>query len=226
MNLATEGAEVGNTVTPNAGPRNTPHRVDGYADCVQQRCLYRNADGKHCMQLISCGAVPAHFESHGVKAICRMSAVTCRWDGCLENCLRHNFVRHIREKHLGHTRKSTVHNPEKGRRHHTSLRRETDGARSQNEPRVDEHAGSTPQLCKYRDPDGEPCMQEITYATVPKHFATCHGVKAISREQRVTCRWVGCVEKQVRRHSFVRHIREKHLGYTRGSALRKFGKAR
>lgn len=225
MALVTERAEVGNTATPNAGPRSKP-RVNEHTCCTQIVCSYLGPDGRSCLKPITCTTVPEHFESHGVKGIPRTAGVICRWEGCFEVCVRHNFVRHIREKHLAHTRGSAACNPDEDRQQQTSFRGEADDAGSRNDPHANEPAISAPQLCQYQDRDGGLCMTEITHATVSNHFATCHGIKAMSRGQPITCRWVGCVNRGLKRHNFVRHIREKHLGQTRGSALRKSEKVR
>lgn len=214
---------MGNTPTPNAGSKTKP-RVKEHTCCTPMVCHYLGSDGiRPCLERITCATVPEHLESHGVKGIPRMASVVCRWEGCFEGCMRHNFVRHVREKHLAHTRGSATRNSHENPRQHTSSHEEADDAGSRNDSRVDEH--SAPRLCQYRDPHGALCLQYITHATVSTHFANCHGVKAMSRGQLIACQWDGCVNKHVRRHSFVRHIREKHLGHTRGSTLRKSEKA-
>ncbi|KAI5981335.1 hypothetical protein EDD15DRAFT_2413145 [Pisolithus albus] len=48
--------------------------------------------------------VPEHFVSHGIAKKHRGLKIPCEWDGCSRGVVRHNFVRHIREKHLGHVR--------------------------------------------------------------------------------------------------------------------------
>ncbi|KAI5980431.1 hypothetical protein F5J12DRAFT_885656 [Pisolithus orientalis] len=212
MALVTERAEVGNPVIPNAGPKNKP-RFDEHPNCPRTLCLYPGPSGTQCLQPISCSTVPEHFESHGIKAIYRAGG------GYL--VARHNFVRHVREKHLGHTRGGLAAlSSGKSRRQHTSFHAAADDAEPSNESHINERANRAKQLCQYQDPDKGLCMLEITCATVSEHFATYHGVRAMSRSQWVDCRWVGCVDKRLRRHSFVRHIREKHLGHTRGSVLK------
>ncbi|KAI6003175.1 hypothetical protein F5J12DRAFT_783618 [Pisolithus orientalis] len=160
MVLATGRAEVSNTVTPNAGPQ-SKLRVDEHADCSPKPCLYLGS---------------------GSWAIYRGVEITCRWEGCFQSCGRHNFVRHVREKHLGHTRGSAA-----GRRQHASFHGMVDDAEGSKEPHTKEHADRVQHLCQYQDLDKGLCMREITYATVSMHFATYHGVKAMSRRQMVAC---------------------------------------
>lgn len=222
MALVAGRAEVGNTTTPNVGYKNKP-RVKEHSCWTPMVCHYLGSDGRPCLERITCATAPEHLESHGVKSISRMASVVCRWEGCLEACLRHNFVRHVREKHLAHTRGPATRSSHEDSRQHSFFHEEADDAGSRNDSRVNER--SEPQLCQYQDPDGRPCLQYITPATVSAHFANCHGVKAMSRGQLIACRWDGCGNKRVLRHSFVRHIREKHLGHARGSALRKSEKA-
>ncbi|KAI6030560.1 hypothetical protein F5J12DRAFT_779687 [Pisolithus orientalis] len=64
---------------------------------------------------------------------------------------------------------------------------------------------------------GTLCLQEISCATVPSHFVG-HGIENKSRKEAIRCMWKGCV-KTVARHTFVRHIREVHLGHVRGTRL-------
>ncbi|KAI6118050.1 hypothetical protein F5141DRAFT_1095866 [Pisolithus sp. B1] len=220
-------AEVGYTAIPNVGPKNkgrAHEHTHEHANCTPKLCLYLGPGGKRCLQPITYATVPAHFESHGIKDIYRGASVTCQWEGCFEKCSRHNFVRHIREKHLGHTRRSTACNSEEGLRQHTSFREEPGDAGSQNESRTSEHANLAPQICQYGIGDGRSCSRLITYASVSTHFAACHNVRALSRQVVVVCQWNGCGQS-VRRHSFIRHIRERHLGLPRGSALRNSAKA-
>ncbi|KIN96610.1 hypothetical protein M404DRAFT_239968 [Pisolithus tinctorius Marx 270] len=133
MALVTERAEVGNPVIPNAGPQNKP-RFDGHPNCPRTLCLYPGPSGTHCLQPISCTTVPEHFESHGIKAIYRAVEVTCQWEGCFQSVARHNFVRHVREKHLGHTRGGLAAlNSGKSRRQHTTFHAAADDAEPSNE---------------------------------------------------------------------------------------------
>ncbi|KAI6030313.1 hypothetical protein EDC04DRAFT_2711356 [Pisolithus marmoratus] len=128
--LATGPAGVGNKVTPNAMPPNNPH-VYEHANCAAVLCRYPGSGGTPCSQPITCGTVPEHFEHHGVKSLYRGKLVDCQWEGCSETCIRHNFVRHIREKHLGHPRRLAARGSENGRRQHTSLHEASDeGSRS------------------------------------------------------------------------------------------------
>ncbi|KAI6123074.1 hypothetical protein EV401DRAFT_1886956 [Pisolithus croceorrhizus] len=126
-------AEVGNTAIPSVGPKNkgrAHEHTHEQANCTPKLCLYLGPG--------------THFESHGVKDIYRGARVTCQWEGCFEKCSRHNFVRHIREKHLGHARRSTACNSEEGLRQHTSCREEPGDAGSQNESAVSPGGGCLP----------------------------------------------------------------------------------
>ncbi|KAI6094531.1 hypothetical protein EDD16DRAFT_1684371 [Pisolithus croceorrhizus] len=92
-----------------------PHG-NGLNDCEPKKCLYLHPDGKSCSQLITCAQVPEHFISHGIVKKSRRERISCRWYECPEKVMRHNFVRHIREKHLGHVRGSATHGFEKERK--------------------------------------------------------------------------------------------------------------
>ncbi|KAI6038417.1 hypothetical protein EDC04DRAFT_1977869 [Pisolithus marmoratus] len=71
--------------------------------------------------------------------------------------------------------------------------------------------------CLYTGVEGTPCLQEISCATVPTHFAG-HSIEKKSRKEVIHCKWKGCV-KAISRHTFVRHIRV-HLGHIRCSNSR------
>ncbi|KAI6030564.1 hypothetical protein F5J12DRAFT_298331 [Pisolithus orientalis] len=75
-----------------------------YSNCPSTSCLHLCVDGTLCLQEISCATVPSHFVGHGVKKKSRKKAVRCMWEGCVKTVARHSFVRHVREKHLGHVR--------------------------------------------------------------------------------------------------------------------------
>ncbi|KAF8443240.1 hypothetical protein L210DRAFT_3535191, partial [Boletus edulis BED1] len=50
--------------------------------------------------------VPAHFQRfHGIRKMKEDVLVCCQWDGCHKRLRRKNFVRHIREHHMGHPRR-------------------------------------------------------------------------------------------------------------------------
>ncbi|KAI6027102.1 hypothetical protein EDC04DRAFT_3092077 [Pisolithus marmoratus] len=81
------------------------NQVNQYNNCPFQLCFY-NQDGNECWELITCGTAPEHFSAvHGIRRMARGVEITCGWQGC--ECLirRHNFIRHIREVHLGHGRR-------------------------------------------------------------------------------------------------------------------------
>ncbi|KAF8423197.1 hypothetical protein L210DRAFT_831292, partial [Boletus edulis BED1] len=49
--------------------------------------------------------VPAHFQRfHGIRKMKQDVLVCCQWEGCHKRLRRKNFVRHIREHHMGHPR--------------------------------------------------------------------------------------------------------------------------
>ncbi|KAI6106715.1 hypothetical protein EDD16DRAFT_1523783 [Pisolithus croceorrhizus] len=75
-----------------------------YANCPYNPCLCTSPDGVACIEPISCDAVPKHFQMHGIKGLMREAVITCRWQGCQLEISRHNYTRHIRERHLGHVR--------------------------------------------------------------------------------------------------------------------------
>ena len=67
--------------------------------------------------------------------------------------------------------------------------------------------------CQWTRKDGTICGEQITLSTISHHLAT-HGVRHLSSESRLLCRWEGCM-KGMKRESIVRHIRETHLGLRR-----------
>ena len=59
-----------------------------------------------CGAPITCKSVPAHFRNtHGIKKLRADTPIYCWWEGCHGWVKRKYFVRHIRECHLGHSRK-------------------------------------------------------------------------------------------------------------------------
>lgn len=86
-----------------------PSHAKIYAKCPRMRCLRVSANGTPCLRMITCATVSEHFASHGVKGKSRREDIPCNWMRCLKLLKRHNFVRHIREKHLGHMRGSPLH---------------------------------------------------------------------------------------------------------------------
>ncbi|KAN0075414.1 hypothetical protein V8E55_011437 [Tylopilus felleus] len=74
--------------------------------CPAAPCLWfcEGRVPKICGVAISCEDVPTHFKLHGIKTISEEKEVPCIWENCFANIVRKNFVRHIRECHLGHVR--------------------------------------------------------------------------------------------------------------------------
>ncbi|KAI5981353.1 hypothetical protein EDD15DRAFT_2204105 [Pisolithus albus] len=103
----------------------TPYVVDSIAAGVARGtapvgCIapvqspVKEADnGTRCLQIITCATVSTHFAGHGVEGKPRAEEILCRWEGCFQSQKRHNFVRHVREAHLGHRRGTTIHNPQR-----------------------------------------------------------------------------------------------------------------
>ncbi|KAI6042998.1 hypothetical protein EDC04DRAFT_821602 [Pisolithus marmoratus] len=101
-NYALEGA-VGDTyaqTSQNDRPSNQ------YVGCPSAPCRYpRSSSLGTCNTPISCASAPDHFRTqHGVENTTRTASITCRWVGCDQPIVRNNFIRHIREVHLGHGR--------------------------------------------------------------------------------------------------------------------------
>ncbi|KAL4072450.1 hypothetical protein V8B97DRAFT_2023592 [Scleroderma yunnanense] len=68
-------------------------------------CRHPDSHGGHCAMIISCNTVAAHFrDNHNIVDMSRKDYIVCQWPGCLKQVLRHNFVRHVRERHLCHQR--------------------------------------------------------------------------------------------------------------------------
>lgn len=77
-----------------------------FSSCPSQRCLYIR-DGSECGESITCSTAPEHFSAmHGIKDMMRSTKIVCKWQDCGYEVLRHNFVRHIRESHMGHKRRA------------------------------------------------------------------------------------------------------------------------
>lgn len=76
--------------------------------CHSLACLYIQ-NGNACGESITCDTVPKHFRAmHGVKRINRKVKIVCRWQNCGRRIRRHNFVRHIRRRHLKHKGKYQI----------------------------------------------------------------------------------------------------------------------
>ena len=71
------------------------------------RCLYQGVDDSlPCHEQITYDDVPVHMKRiHGIGRISRHNRIECAWSGCALSVSRHNFLRHIREAHLGYERK-------------------------------------------------------------------------------------------------------------------------
>ncbi|KAI6009687.1 hypothetical protein EDC04DRAFT_2772773, partial [Pisolithus marmoratus] len=89
-------------VPPQTANNETVCNQNQATSCHSRPCLY-NRNGNACGEPITCGTVPEHFSAaHGVKHIGSDLKIPCEWQNCGRKVLRHNFVRHVREKHLGH----------------------------------------------------------------------------------------------------------------------------
>ncbi|KAI6155405.1 hypothetical protein BKA82DRAFT_193816 [Pisolithus tinctorius] len=89
----------------------------------------------------------------------------------------------------------------------------------QKKPRIDKYTNCPPKQCLCPGPDGKCCLQEVTYAMVADHFII-HRMTKESRDVVIPCQWEGC-SVELARHSFIRHIRERHLGNLRTTPPRK-----
>ena len=58
------------------------------------------------------------------------------------------------------------------------------------------------------------CGAEISYDTIPTHFRQAHDIKDLQEGVKIYCYWEGC-QRWITRKSFVRHVRERHLGHHR-----------
>ncbi|KAI6044428.1 hypothetical protein EDC04DRAFT_2642529, partial [Pisolithus marmoratus] len=85
--------------------RTANKHIGNCADCPYVPCLFTNPEGRKCQKSINCGDVSDHFrDAHGIRDLGREYQLHCRWQGCGRPLTRHNFVRHIRECHLKHSR--------------------------------------------------------------------------------------------------------------------------
>lgn len=76
-----------------------------FKDPPSLRCQYR--DCHMGVKLITRSDILAHMKSeHGFSDMPPEMRFTCGWAGCGLNVTRHNFVRHLREVHLGYRRPS------------------------------------------------------------------------------------------------------------------------
>ena len=76
------------------------------ASCPAAFCRWRDEGAPGiCGSVVSCEGVPSHFRNiHGIKNMEKSELVGCRWEGCFVEVTRKNFVRHVRGRHLDHTR--------------------------------------------------------------------------------------------------------------------------
>ncbi|KAI6017541.1 hypothetical protein BKA83DRAFT_4320912 [Pisolithus microcarpus] len=82
-------------------------RLNQYTCCPWTLCLHTDLQGWECLDLINCGTAPDHFKNqHGITNMSREVELVCVWQGCGCQVTRHNYVRHVREHHLGHDRVS------------------------------------------------------------------------------------------------------------------------
>lgn len=101
LNYALRGAVADTYSQTN---QNRKHASD-YKGCPSTRCGYSTPK---CNAPIDCGNASEHLRvKHGVRDIGRSEHITCGWEGCGQSVLRNNFLRHIREVHLEHTRNNT-----------------------------------------------------------------------------------------------------------------------
>ena len=71
-------------------------------------CMWRTTSDSQCGMIVHPDTVSGHFrDHHGIKNLGGRDVIVCHWLGCGIHLARHNFVRHIREVHLGHARGSS-----------------------------------------------------------------------------------------------------------------------
>ncbi|KAH0830335.1 hypothetical protein J3R83DRAFT_1727 [Lanmaoa asiatica] len=77
------------------------------ASCLGTICRWHDESASGvCGAVILCKDVPAHFKDiHSIKGINESVPVKCKWEECSAAGMRKYFSRHIRECHLGHSRK-------------------------------------------------------------------------------------------------------------------------
>ncbi|KAI6027116.1 hypothetical protein EDC04DRAFT_3092090 [Pisolithus marmoratus] len=91
--------------SPQATDNATVENQNQFINCHSHLCLCIQ-NGNACVESITCGTVPEHFRAmHSIKGLPRDFMILCEWQNCGSKIRRHNFVRHIREKHLGHERR-------------------------------------------------------------------------------------------------------------------------
>ena len=74
-------------------------------------------------------------------------------------------------------------------------------------------------LCRWTRKDRVgTCGAEISYDTIPMHFGQVHDIKNLQQGTQIYCYWEGR-QTWIKRKSFVRHVRERHLGHRRKNKL-------
>ncbi|KAG9318211.1 hypothetical protein JVU11DRAFT_291 [Chiua virens] len=73
--------------------------------CVAKaQCKWVDDSGRKCAAEISCNMLSAHLRGVHNKKVEEDGKVSCRWAACLKRSSHKNFIRHVRECHLGHHR--------------------------------------------------------------------------------------------------------------------------
>ncbi|KAI6110120.1 hypothetical protein F5141DRAFT_1292300 [Pisolithus sp. B1] len=86
-------------------PNQNEKHSNQYKECPFTPCKYWSPNATSCNVPINCGSAPEHLRLvHDVRDISRTDQVICAWTEYGQSVLRNNFVRHVREKHLGHPR--------------------------------------------------------------------------------------------------------------------------
>ena len=80
---------------------------------------------------------------------------------------------------------------------------------------------SSPRTCEWVTDDGTKCGAQITLKDIPGHLRATHGIKHLTRNHRILCKWSGCRRRgstdMMNRECIVRHVREVHLYCKRSS---------
>lgn len=101
----------GQTTSPSSlanAPGNVPSAYLTHPITV---CQWQGANGMLCNTPITHAGVPHHFKRvHEIKDMKRNTKIKCRWLNCQSTVVRHNFVRHLREAHLGNKRRKAAKN--------------------------------------------------------------------------------------------------------------------
>ncbi|KAF9228768.1 hypothetical protein BS17DRAFT_772488 [Gyrodon lividus] len=93
-------------VAPPASPgasETTHHNCEVQSRTCQW--MYTDQGGvRVCGTPLSCATAPEHFTTHGIEKCNKREKVTCWWHDCWKESRRSNIIRHVRERHLGHSR--------------------------------------------------------------------------------------------------------------------------